>query len=60
MNLAQLLCDLGQMTSLGLSFFTYKMGGVRQRVLDVCQGPFDLNIMCTSPLPQKAILVSHR
>lgn len=27
MSLAQLLCDLGQVTSLGLSFFTYKVWG---------------------------------
>lgn len=27
MNLAQLLCDLGQVTSLGLSFFTDKVWG---------------------------------
>lgn len=62
MNLAQLLCDLGQVTSLGLSFFTYKMagGGVRQGVLDICQRPFNPDTMCTSPLSQEAVLVSQR
>lgn len=55
MNLPQLLCDLGQVTSLGLIFFTYKMGELRQGVVDVCQRPFNPDIisMCTSHLPQK-------
>lgn len=55
MNLAQLLCDLGQVTSLGLIFFTYKTGELRQGVVDVCQRPFNPDIisMSTSHLPQK-------